>query len=111
MADATGQSSADARGRDGDLDFGALQEVVGFHVTLVSIVTTELFERHVGEPLGHLRRVVRRSTVDRRDRRTQLGGSGVLAQVAVRPGSHAFQHVLEVVVHAQHQYPGSRRLL
>jgi DNA-binding MarR family transcriptional regulator len=52
MADATGQSSGDARGRDGDLEFGALQEVVGFHVTLASIVTTELFERHVGEPLG-----------------------------------------------------------
>ena len=52
MADAGGMVSGREGGRDGDLDFGVLQEVLGFHVTLVNVVTLELFERHVGEPLG-----------------------------------------------------------
>ncbi len=51
MADAGAEPRA-ARERDPDLSFGALQEVLGFHVTLASIVTVGLFERHVGEPLG-----------------------------------------------------------
>ena len=48
MADAGGA----APGREVDLDFGVLREVLGFHVTLAAIVTGELFERHAGEPLG-----------------------------------------------------------
>ena len=46
------QVQGDARGREGDLTLGALREVLGFHVTLASIVTGELFERHVGQPLS-----------------------------------------------------------
>jgi DNA-binding MarR family transcriptional regulator len=52
MADAGGAVAGRENGRDGELDFGVLHEVLGFHVTLVNIVTVELFERHVGEPLG-----------------------------------------------------------
>jgi DNA-binding MarR family transcriptional regulator len=39
-------------GRDGELDFGVLQGVLGFHVTLANVVTLELFERQIGGPLG-----------------------------------------------------------
>ena len=48
MADAGGSPA----GREADLDFGVLREVLGFHITLAAIVTVDLFERHVGEPLG-----------------------------------------------------------
>ncbi len=51
MADAGVEPRA-TRERDPDLSFGVLQEVLGFHVTLASIVTLGLFERHVGEPMG-----------------------------------------------------------
>jgi DNA-binding MarR family transcriptional regulator len=56
MADAGGVVAGRESGRDGDLDFGVLHGVLGFHVTLVNVVTLGLFERHVGEPLG-LRKV------------------------------------------------------
>jgi len=45
-------AGAPATGREADLDFGVLREVLGFHVTLAAVVTVELFERHIGEPLG-----------------------------------------------------------
>jgi DNA-binding MarR family transcriptional regulator len=38
--------------RESELTFGGLQEVLGFHVTLASIVTGGLFERHIGQPMG-----------------------------------------------------------
>ena len=37
---------------DGTLDFGPLRDVLGFHITLASIVTVAMFERHVGQPFG-----------------------------------------------------------
>ncbi|MFO1216995.1 MAG: MarR family winged helix-turn-helix transcriptional regulator [Burkholderiaceae bacterium] len=52
MADAGGAAAGREGGREGDLDLGVLNEVLGFHVTLVNIVSLELFDRHVGEPLG-----------------------------------------------------------
>jgi DNA-binding MarR family transcriptional regulator len=36
----------------GQLDHGVLRDVLGFHVTLASIATVALFERHVGAPFG-----------------------------------------------------------
>jgi MarR family transcriptional regulator for hemolysin len=36
----------------GQLDFGVLREVLGFHVTLANIATVAVFERHVGGPFG-----------------------------------------------------------
>ncbi len=52
MADVEDQSRGDAHGREGDLSFGPLQEVLGFHVTLANITTVALFERHVGQPFN-----------------------------------------------------------
>jgi len=36
----------------GQLDYGVLRDVLGFHVTLANIATVALFERHVGVPFG-----------------------------------------------------------
>jgi DNA-binding MarR family transcriptional regulator len=47
-------SEAAASGPNGDheMSLGALRDVLGFHVTLASIVTLDQYERHVGGPLG-----------------------------------------------------------
>ena len=37
---------------DGVLEFGALREVLGFHITLANITTVAVFERHVGQPFN-----------------------------------------------------------
>ncbi|HEY6513380.1 MAG TPA: MarR family winged helix-turn-helix transcriptional regulator [Burkholderiaceae bacterium] len=37
---------------DGTLEFGALRDVLGFHITLANITTVALFERHVGQPFN-----------------------------------------------------------
>ncbi len=49
---AAGRTSAAA----GDLALGTLAGVLGFHLARASAVTFDLFDRHVGEPLG-LRKV------------------------------------------------------
>lgn len=43
---------SETRRGERELDCGALRDVLGFHVTLAAIVTLDLFERHVGQPLG-----------------------------------------------------------
>ncbi len=41
---------------DGRLDFGALRDIVGFHVARAAVTTYDAFERHLGTPFG-LRKV------------------------------------------------------
>jgi DNA-binding MarR family transcriptional regulator len=50
-ADSTGVAEVPQRA-DGVLDFGALREVLGFHITLANIATGAVFERHVGQPFN-----------------------------------------------------------
>ncbi|HTP72213.1 MAG TPA: MarR family transcriptional regulator [Burkholderiaceae bacterium] len=45
-------ASTPAVSADGALDFGALRDVLGFHITLANIAAVAVFERHVGGPFG-----------------------------------------------------------
>jgi DNA-binding MarR family transcriptional regulator len=44
--------AASAPNGDQELSLGVLRDVLGFHVTLASIVTLDQYERHLGGPLG-----------------------------------------------------------
>jgi DNA-binding MarR family transcriptional regulator len=46
------EPAARAANGEHDLSLGVLRDVLGFHVTLASIVTLDQYERHLGEPLG-----------------------------------------------------------
>ena len=50
-ADSVDMAEAPPRA-DGALDLGVLRDVLGFHITLASIATVALFERHVGGPFN-----------------------------------------------------------
>jgi DNA-binding MarR family transcriptional regulator len=50
-ADSTGVAEVPPRADD-VLDFGALRDVLGFHITLANIATVAVFERHVGQPFN-----------------------------------------------------------
>jgi MarR family transcriptional regulator for hemolysin len=50
-ADSTTVADAHPRA-DGALEFGALRDVLGFHITLANIAAVAAFERHVGQPFG-----------------------------------------------------------
>jgi len=53
MKDSAPAVSGDAPPRaEGTLDFGALRDVLGFHITLANIATVAVFERHLGQPFG-----------------------------------------------------------
>ena len=46
------EAAASAPNVERELSLGVLRDVLGFHVTLASIVTLDQYERHVGAPLG-----------------------------------------------------------